>query len=230
MALVKMNRLHLFDDNLSSNQFSEVSILSKKIFSFNISVKEKVAKIIAIFYWSILYIAVLVMFVLVSINSKSIINEFKTLFINSDGISYIISLLLTIPIFIVHELAHVASAFYFNIRKNIKINLALYFYILPYFYVKIPGMYTLNRRRRISIFTSGIWANLLMCLFFSLFYMLNSNKIILAIALSNFQIALVNLLPFNLTDGYFILSNLLKRGNLRKNILNLWLLLEKKRR
>ena len=36
------------------------------------------------------------------------------------------------------------------------------------------------------------------------------------IAVSNFQIIIVNLLPFNLTDGYFIFSNILKKNNLRK--------------
>jgi putative peptide zinc metalloprotease protein len=82
--------------------------------------------------------------------------------------------------------------------------------------VKIPGLYTIERRKRINILISGICANVMLGILFLILSIITNNNIFFALAISNLQIAVINLVPFNLTDGYFILSNILKRTNLRK--------------
>lgn len=214
--LILMNKLHLFDKNMSSKQFSEASLFSKKIASFNFSLSDKASKAFYYCYWSILFFAVIISVVIPVVRNINLYSEFLKVWNSFDGISYILSIVLIIPLFIVHEFAHVATSFKYNLNKGIKINLALYFFVFPFVYVKIPGLYTLETKKRIHILISGVFSNVLLGILFIMLSIISHKDICFAISLSNFQIAFVNLIPFNLTDGYFILSNILKRANIRK--------------
>lgn len=216
-ALTIMDKFHLFDDSQVNEQFSETSILSKKICNFSLPIPNRFAKIFYWIYWLILTIFIILIGSYLFFNNVNIIEHYQKNVSEFDGVNYLISLLLTIPIFVMHEFAHVATACKYKLNRKLKIHIALYFYFFPYIYVKIPGLYTIKRSNRIHVLISGVCANFLLGVCFVLLNVMTDEGIFLSIALSNFQIAFVNLMPFNLTDGYFILSNLFKSYNLRKN-------------
>lgn len=212
-----MNNLHLFDENLSNTRFSEISLMSKIIATIKISISDSVAKSFYTIYWMLLIILVFVAGIILLLQGGNIIDKFTNNIQKFNGVSYLLSIVLTAPIFIIHEFAHVATACKYCLNKRIEINFALYLYLFPYLYVKIPAIYTIRREQRIFVFISGICANVLLGLFFTIICLLTNKSIFLSIAISNFQIAIINLIPFNLSDGYFILSNILKKCNLRNS-------------
>jgi putative peptide zinc metalloprotease protein len=92
--------------------------------------------------------------------------------------------------------------------------------VLPILYLKIGGLYTLSAARRIRVWSAGIFWNIT---FASLILMARYSfplaepygATLMKVVLANFSIAIVNLFPFLPTDGYFILSTILKRFNVR---------------
>ena len=216
-SVLLMYKLHLFDDTQKKQQFSETSILSKKICSFSLKISDKFSKFFYFGYWILLTLLIVFFGLYSLLKYEHITEHVQNNVRNFNGINYFISLLLTIPIFMIHEFAHVATACRYQLNKNLKIYLAFYLYFIPYVYVKIPGLYTIKRLKRIHILISGVLANFLLGIIFVLLNVITNENIFLSLALSNFQIIFVNLMPFNLTDGYFIFSNLLKSYNLRKN-------------
>jgi putative peptide zinc metalloprotease protein len=122
---------------------------------------------------------------------------------------------------LVHEFAHafVGSA-HGVIARHIKI--ALYMGYLPYFYTEIAGLYTLQPRDRIKVWAAGSYSNICLgCAGLVAYGALASHlpplagQIIIKIALANFFRILGDLSPLMPTDGYFILSTLLKQVNIR---------------
>lgn len=124
-----------------------------------------------------------------------------------------------------HELAHafVASAYGATARS---IRMALYMGFIPYFYTEIAGIYPLKPAQRIRIWLAGSYLNLLLgCAGILLyrwagpFLTLEARQILTKFSLANFFTILGNLSPLMPTDGYFIVSTLLKRVNIRTNAL-----------
>ena len=159
-SIVLMYKLHLFDESNKSHQFSEVSMLSKKLFNFPLNFSEKIGVLFYYVYWSILILMVLGFGIFALINNYFTAEHILNNISRFNGTGYMLSLLLNIPIFVFHELAHVATACKYRLNTNLQIHLALYFYFFPYVYVKIPGLYTLKRSARIHILSSGVTANI----------------------------------------------------------------------
>ena len=95
---------------------------------------------------------------------------------------------------------------------------------IPYFYTEIAGLYTLKPGNRIKIWAAGCYANVCLGYVGLIVYRVAVShlspvvgQILLKIALSNFFMILGNLSPLMPTDGYFILSTLLKQVNVRTN-------------
>lgn len=215
-SIVMMYKLHLFDENNESQQFSEVTMLSKKMFNFPLVFSDRIGTFFYYVYWGILTALVLGFGIFALTNDFLTPEHVQNNISRFNGIGYLLSLVLNVPIFVIHEFAHVATACKYRLNKGLRIHTALYLYFFPYVYVKIPGLYTLKRHERIHVLVSGVAANIMLGILFISVNSITDQSIFISLALSNFQIALVNLMPFNLTDGYFICSNLLKRVNLRK--------------
>lgn len=148
------------------------------------------------------------------------INIYSTF--NSSIISLLISLAITTLSVILHEMSHAVTATSYGlIPKRLKIT--LYLYINPLAYIEIPGIYTLDRKKRTYIWSAGIFCNLLIfsaaAILQSFFYG-SARKILLVTCFSNLGLIVTNLIPFLPLDGYFLLSTLLKIPNLRKKTLN----------
>lgn len=120
---------------------------------------------------------------------------------------------------LLHELAHAITATRYGVLPT-KFEINLYLGFLLVFFLKMAGLYTLKPKQRLVVWGAGIFVNLTLgCLFIiiaqlfrlSLFY----EQFLARIAFINFFMAAFSLLPLLPTDGYFIMSTLFKKANLR---------------
>ncbi len=119
-----------------------------------------------------------------------------------------------------HELSHaITASFYGASPRHIKV--AIYIG-LPVFYTDIAGIYTLKPNDRIKIWLAGSYSNLVIgCVMLILYRLLSPifqpevGQIIIKIALGSLLSIIGNFSPLTPTDGYFILSTLIKRANIR---------------
>ncbi|MGC1376220.1 MAG: hypothetical protein WA821_08360 [Anaerolineales bacterium] len=151
---------------------------------------------------------------------------------NSFLLGYIVLAICGPLLTIAHELSHaIAASFYGASPRHIKV--ALYFG-LPVFYTDIAGIYTLKPNDRIKIWLAGSYSNLVIGCAMLIFYRFLSpvfqpevGQIILKIALGSLLSIIGNFSPLTPTDGYFILSTLIKRANIRTRALQEFLKLIK---
>lgn len=88
------------------------------------------------------------------------------------------------------------------------------------FYLKIPGIYTLTKKQRIVVWSSGVFANLLLSATALLLgQCVGGGGAIIAnlCTMTNISLVLFNLSPLLPLDGYFLLSTIINQPNLRKN-------------
>ena len=135
------------------------------------------------------------------------------------SVGWLVSLLLAIPTLLLHECGHGITASKMGISAR-TLYFSLYCGFIPFFYLHIPHLYPLKRMKRIIIFLSGVYVNLWI---FSLAIVIShhgsftslSDQLLWKLALVNLFIIGANLIPFLPTDGYFVLTNVLKTPNLR---------------
>lgn len=132
--------------------------------------------------------------------------------------SIILSFIIMIPSFIIHESFHVLAAKEYKLSVD-SVVIGLYLAIFPIFYVKIKNLYTLSRYARVKIMIAGIMGNLFIISVSYILYEFYGLDIYRVVILSQVNIILININPLALTDGYFILSNILKRENIRIRVL-----------
>lgn len=117
----------------------------------------------------------------------------------------------------IHELAHAVVGYKCGLKPK-EFVFALYVGT-PMFYIKMPGIYTLTPKKRIAVWMAGIYSNIVIAAF-CMILMSFANGILKTMLLigcsTNFSLAVANLSPLLPLDGYFILSTMLKKPNLRK--------------
>ena len=124
----------------------------------------------------------------------------------------------TLSIFI-HELAHVIVSYRYGIKPKV-LTFALYAYITPMIYVRLKGVYFIEPIKRILIWSSGAFMNFFLSLIFFVlmnFSYGNIRLFFLTGVTVNVILGLSSLMPLVSSDGYYILSTLLKVPNLRKD-------------
>jgi len=160
-----------------------------------------------------------------SLNPQFISNQNIFMVGESFLLGYVVLAVGSLFSILCHELAHayVAAAYGAVARK---VRMALYMGFIPYFYTEIAGIYTLKPALRIRIWLAGSYVNLLLGSLGLLAYRwlgpgmpLEVVQIITKFSLANFFMILGNLSPLMPTDGYFIISTLLKQANIRTNAL-----------
>lgn len=119
-----------------------------------------------------------------------------------------------------HEFAHILVGLKYGLVPS-KLGISLYMNIVPMYYIVTPGTYLASRWKRVKFYIAGVCANFIMFSFFLLFAVIFKEDIFYLTAFSNLQLILVNLVPFSLTDGYFLMSTVLKRINLRLDFIDL---------
>lgn len=197
----------------SSNIFY-IDLFSLNINRFCSAIKPIVPIILSLFKLAYLFVFLvlvgLIIIGIIDINTMFQVN-------NSSQLEAIITTILyIIPTIFTHELSHMIVAIKHNLLPN-KMKFSLYMLIYPLVYVVIPGIYFLKRKERIWILSAGvIWNSFFMMLSLLIgnVFSINVFKII---SYSNLIIIIMNLIPFFLSDGYFILCNLMKTSNIRKD-------------
>jgi putative peptide zinc metalloprotease protein len=120
---------------------------------------------------------------------------------------------------IAHEGAHGLAASAFG-RIPTRLRALGYFGFIPFFVLTIPGLYTLPPRKRIHVGLAGPVGSLTaaaaaMLLDANLHVGASAHVWLNRFAAVNMIVAVYNFCPLLPTDGYFILSTLLRRPNLR---------------
>ena len=117
----------------------------------------------------------------------------------------------------IHEMAHAVVGCRYGLHPK-ELVFALYVG-MPMFYVKTPGILSLPPRKRIYIWSAGIYMNLVLaslCLIMMQFTSGIFFQICMIIGSTNLSLALGNISPLLPLDGYFILTTILKKPNLRR--------------
>lgn len=206
-----------------SNVSSELKRSSISIKEFNISGIGRLKRSwVMLFYRLFLLLVIVSIFIclyLLTTNKLEIWNYS----LNDIGDSHIEKILVVIVcIFfslIFHEFAHILVGLYYRLPPS-KFGIALYMNIVPMYYIVTPGIYLIGRNARMKFHIAGVCGNFILFAFFSIFGEMFRNDVFYLIAISNFQLILINLMPFSLTDGYFLMTILLKKINLRLNFID----------
>lgn len=139
----------------------------------------------------------------------------------SDSKVLIFAWIVQVPSIILHELSHAVVAVRMGARPK-ELSICFFYYVSLALYVKIPGIYFLPSRRRIAIWCAGVVANLLLSASFLILSVVcpADHRLFLLVGMFvNLMMAVNNLMPFMYSDGYYVLSTLLKMPNLRKKSL-----------
>ena len=119
---------------------------------------------------------------------------------------------------VLHEFSHAAVGYKYGARPK-SFSIAVFYYYMLIFYIKLPGIYFQKGKERIKIWSAGIIMNLFLASCFALLLLSGCNRLELFLMVgivSNIMLAVNNLLPFFYSDGYYMLTTLLKAPNLRK--------------
>ncbi len=120
---------------------------------------------------------------------------------------------------VLHELSHALAAVGEGIVPD-RLNAALFLGFMPVVYVRIPAIYTVSPQARARIWSAGIHCNAAMGATLGAVWLLAPAGTIRALtgalALLNLVMVKANLMPFYKTDGYFLLTLLLREPNLQE--------------
>ena len=117
----------------------------------------------------------------------------------------------------IHELSHAVVGYRCGLKPK---ELVFSLYLgSPMFYIKMPGIYTIAPKKRIFVWAAGVYANLMVAAICAILMQCTQGSwrnMFLICCSTNISLVVANLSPLLPLDGYFILSTLLKRPNLRK--------------
>jgi putative peptide zinc metalloprotease protein len=118
-----------------------------------------------------------------------------------------------------HELSHALAAMRLGLFPR-SATVSLYLGFIPLVYLRIPGLYTLPPGSRIQVWSAGSVANLsIAATALALRAQVSPTSmwagVLSGLVLWNLAVFKLNLIPFLPTDGYFVLSTLLRETNLR---------------
>lgn len=204
--------------------FNEVNMVSLKILNIKLR-SEKIWEqvickiLINLYKYFLLIVTILVLLMYEEQKQKNEFFQALNIFGFSNTIAlgtkeYIYVFLLTPIMFIFHELAHRIAGIAMGLKEG-TISFVMYLGFIPMIYVKQKGIYSLNRKDIITVICAGMAANLLIGISLLLLYNIWHFNILYYVAIANFRMIYINMLPISLTDGYFLLCILMKSPNIR---------------
>lgn len=208
---------------------SEMNIVGVDLISFNFPTVTPIIKQLTkwiIVLWKILLVMNIGLFVC-KIGWCQLKGEAINIELLKVKDNYIVGLLWTVLFYsistLLHEMSHWAMAINYGLQPRV-LKFVVYTGIIPSMYVKINGMYTLKKTQRMYIMAAGIFTNGLLCLIGVVCAIYSNpdsymNEIMIKFALANGYMAIKNLMPFNISDGYYIFEWITNRTNTRINIL-----------
>lgn len=142
---------------------------------------------------------------------------FNKMIIIEDVILY--SFLASILAMMVHEIGHILYALAHGIKVS-RIRISLLWGIMPMAYIKYNNLYFIDPKVRLGLIMSGIVSNLFFALLSSFIYYFTQSSFAMSFLYVNFGFMLINLLPHQATDGYFALSTLFNKNNIRLEVIH----------
>lgn len=202
---------------------SEIQRTSIAVKEFDITYFKKTPKkIIKLLYWFmiLLFTGAIVGFLVLAICGYIIPSNYTSMINNSNYTSgLILSILFGLFSQLFHEFAHIIVGMYNDILPY-RFGFSLYMNFVPKYYVKFSGIYLANRSKRLMFHSAGVIANFILFISFTVLGIVFDNSLLYFIAFANCQLILLNLMPLSLTDGYFIMTNIIKSVNLRLDFIN----------
>lgn len=206
----------------ANNVRNEIEVLGFKLFLFTVKDKKNtwIKKLVSIISGSFILLAVLCII-------WSILNYKEFIMFFSDGLlkyrnSYALGFAVTIAcsylILFLHEFGHIIAGYTCGLTLH-RFGLFVYMGFIPQWFVSFRGIRTASRRARINIYCAGVYVNLFIVLVSCSFSNSGNTDFMHCIAASSLYMGINSLFPFNLTDGYFLFSAILRRDNLRQDML-----------
>jgi putative peptide zinc metalloprotease protein len=133
----------------------------------------------------------------------------------------VVGIALLVSCFLFHEISHGVCAAHFGLRPR-RFETGLFLGVMPLFYLRIGGLYTVSPWRRIAVWSAGAFGNFVLAATAFLLAAWSdatgggAGLLLCRTAATSVALGLFNLFPFLPTDGYFVFSTLLRRHNLRK--------------
>jgi len=200
-------------ENKAVKNEKNVKYIRFKVTILPININKIVIKPLTIFYNKIFVFTLVIIFFLLMFwhfhNSR--------IFYDLSGITisyYIIYFLISI---ILHEYGHL-SAMYIYTKKIAIIGFGIYFFS-PVLYSDTSMAWSLKRKEQLVVNFGGIYFEFILFVFTSIiFFILNTSYIFYFFPIFIIR-SLHNLNPFIRSDGYWILADIIKSTNLRKDAL-----------
>ena len=200
----------------------EMDYLSTTIKEWKLSGIYGLLDVLSTKYWKALLISTLSLIGVGICISISKWQEFINITNYKVNGSFALGIMLIIIVFTLsigaHELSHAVVGYKYGLKPK-SLVCALYMG-MPMFYVKMPGVYTIEPKKRVRVWAAGIYMNMVIAAVCLAIMQISGGWVYnIAIICCSTNISLVfgNLSPLLPLDGYFILSTLLKKPNLRKD-------------
>lgn len=215
-------------ENHSNEKSSELDVFAKTVLNINFKPMVERRRKFLSWLWNILFLLSIgtIIAAIATIILKN--NEFATFLKNSFKYkdSYLLGAILTSIASIInialHECAHAITSVRFGLQPS-NFGVKIYGGFKLLWLVKINGMYTVERYKRIAIMISGIYMNFLLicvsaviCLWAPISGI--TYDILSKVMLNNVFMILACSMPFNISDGYYVVSQMAKRANMRKKM------------
>lgn len=172
-------------------------------------------------YWSA---CIIVIHIIIAAGLISIARDFRSLLtlqnyrINGHMSVGILSITVIFILSIgIHELSHAVVGYRYGLKPR-EIVFALYLGT-PLFYVRVPGILGLSPRKRICVWAAGIYMNFVIASLSIVLMQFSKGMLysfLVIICTTNISLVLGNISPLLPLDGYFILTTLIKKPNLRR--------------
>lgn len=204
---------------------SEIDIMTKEMVSVNLqNITTNYRNVFAVYATAmkIGYMILFVLCVIVMAFTGIDIQELKTDFATyrDSAVGGMVILVVGSSVFMfLHELSHVAVAIKYG-KYVEKISLNLYFGVLPMFYVKCKGLNTLQTKYKLYVVMAGVITNFMAALVSLTLLSMdiwesNTESMFKLFFWGNIFSGFTNLIPTSLSDGYFVLSTLLGKYDMK---------------
>jgi hypothetical protein len=227
LALELEKRGYLNTKTLPKSSFNEVNKISKILYK---KVYDKNSKKDYNIFFTVIFFSIIVamgIFVFANIGDFLNISKAKEIYSSLNFFDAFVCLTI-MPFFIllVHELFH------YLVAKLLGIEIASFeigfFVVYPIVYLTYKGLFLNKTIKKILLLLGGVCGHIFLA-FIGIFFYLNfdtNSQILMIFIISNISMIFTNLLPFGVSDGYFILSSILGIFNLRLagyRAINLWM-------
>lgn len=203
-----------------STEKNEIDLLTKEVIGFTPKLKnqsiylmcKKIKMLAAILYSMGFVIGIAI----ITFHARNLLHNSYDMYHFQKVGAVMIALYISLGL---HELSHVVVALAFE-KPIARISFNLYLGCLPMIYLRIRGINSLQVRKRIQVILAGITTNFFLAVIFLAMTSLQlggekGNELLWIIGISNLFAGLLNFIPFTLTDGYFALSILMNRYDMR---------------